>query len=466
MYLILGCNEISYEISERLKKAGAELLLVDSSQEKLLELTDLNVKVGDFCSPEFLKQVGIEKANTIFISTLQFDKTLRALDAINQLKKELKINPVVLVLVPDALVEREVKKLGATEAIPVPQVLGQIVFKEFERARERVNEMRLRSLLQEARGRMLILTHTNPDPDAIASAIALKTYAKAFGVEADIAYDGEMGYPQNKAMCNLLQIELLEAERVNFKEYMNFALVDVATKAYCALPKEIVPTIIVDHHSIPPSEVSGRLVELAPVGATSTILANYLEYAGIPAQGALASALVLGILTDTSNLSNATPADVETYWKLRRACDPQILRVMQQPPYSSKMLSALSIALRKAKMVGPCLITTVGEIEEEDIVSQVCNFLTGTEGITTVVVYGILNGFVRISARTNDPTLHLGRAFSEAFGKFGGGHQSMAGAKVPFYQTPTRSQINTLIRKLLQALGLKSKRGRVSKKGP
>ena len=464
MYLILGCNELSYELAQRLKKTGSELLLVDSSQEKLSELRDFDARVGDFCDPEFLKQVEIRKAGTILVSTLDFDKTLGALEALNQVKKELKIDPVILVLAPDAVVEKEVKKLGATEVVPVPQVLGDRVFKEFEKARERAAEARLRSLIKETRGNLLILTHTNPDPDAIASAVALKTYAKAFGVDADIAYDGEMGYPQNRAMCNLLQVELLEVEKVDFKRYLNFALVDVATRAYCALPKEITPTIVIDHHSIPPSEVSGRLVEIAPVGATSTILANYLEFAGIPAQGPLASALVLGILTDTSNLSNATPSDVEAYWKLKTVSDPQILKTMQQPPYSRKMLSALSLALRKIKTVDSCLITTVGEIEEEDIVSQVSNFLLSTEGVTTVLVYGIVNRYLRISARTTDPTIHLGKILSEAFGEFGGGHQNMAGAKIPFYQKPSQSQINVLIRKFLQAMGLKPKRGRLSEK--
>jgi nanoRNase/pAp phosphatase (c-di-AMP/oligoRNAs hydrolase) len=208
------------------------------------------------------------------------------------------------------------------------------------------------------------------------------------------------------------------------------------------------------------------MVELAPVGACSTILANYLEYAGIPAQGPLASALALGILADTSNLSNATPADVEAYWKLRKSSDPQVLRAIQQPPHSREMLSALSTALRKQKMVGSCLIAGAGEIREEDTVSQLADFLLTTEGVATVLVYGVMDEKVRISARTTDPSLHLGKAFSEAYGKFGGGHQSMAGAKIPFLQKPTQTQINSLIRKFLQAVGLKPKRGRVSKKGP
>jgi len=467
MYLILGCNELGYEVAERLRKGGAELLLIDPSQEKLSELRNLNVRAGDFSDPEFLKQVEeVRKATTILICTTEFDTTLKTLKAIDQAKKELKIDPVILVLTPDAFVEKEVKRLGATEAVPVPQVLGEAVFKEFERARERAAEARLRSLVQEIRGKMLILTHTNPDPDAIASAVALKTYAKAFGVDADIAYDGEMGYPQNRAMCNFLQVELHRAEGLNFKSYFSFALVDVATKSYCALPKDITPTIVIDHHSVPPSEVSGRIVELAPVGACSTILANYLEYAGIPARGPLASALVLGILTDTSNLSNATPADVKAYWKLRESSDPQVLRAIQQPPHSREMLSALSTALRKQKMVGPCLIASAGEIEEEDTVSQLADFLLATEGVTTVLVYGVMAEKVRISARTTDSTLHLGKAFSEAFGRFGGGHQSMAGAKISFLQKPTQAQINSLVRKFLQAVGLKPKRGGVSKKIP
>jgi Trk K+ transport system NAD-binding subunit len=134
MYLILGCNELSYELAQRLKKGGAELLLVDSSQEKLSELREFNVKVGDFCNPEFLKQIEIQKAHTILISTLEFDKVLGALKALSRVKEELKVDPMILSLVPDALVEKEVRRLGASEVIPIPQVLGENLRKQ-ERGR-------------------------------------------------------------------------------------------------------------------------------------------------------------------------------------------------------------------------------------------------------------------------------------------------------------------------------------------
>lgn len=465
MYLILGCNELSYEVAERLRRGGAEVVLVGPDTTGLSELRELTVKVGDPRDPSVLQGAGIERAKVVFISSLDFDETLGILEAVEQARRDLKTEPVILALVPDLFLEREVKKLGATGVVPVSQTLGEAVFKELERSRERASEASLRRLVKEARGRMLILTHTNPDPDAIASSVALKTYAKSFGLDADIAYDGEMGYPQNRAMCNLLGVELLRAEEINFRNYTLFALVDVASRAYCALPKEIVPTIVIDHHSVPPSEVSGRFVEIALVGATSTILANYLEYAGIPADPALASALTLGILTDTSNLSHATPTDLEVYWKLRKLSDPQRLRVIQQPPRSQKLLPALVSAIRRRKMIGSCLLADVGEVEEEDTVSQVADFLQDTEGVSTVIAYAVLGDKVRVSGRTKDSSLHLGKIFAEAFGKFGGGHQNMAGAKISFEGKPSKAQINSQIRKLLQALGLKPRRGRVPKAG-
>lgn len=75
------------------------------------------------------------------------------------------------------------------------------IAKEVEDAKLKRKLMQLKSVLIEGKKRcmklekqkkkkapLLILTHINPDPDAIASAMALKTLAERWGVDSDIAY--------------------------------------------------------------------------------------------------------------------------------------------------------------------------------------------------------------------------------------------------------------------------------------
>ena len=56
--------------------------------------------------------------------------------------------------------------------------------------------------------KILILTHINPDPDAIASAYALRHLFKKWGVNSVIAYEGVIGRPENRAMMRRLRIPL------------------------------------------------------------------------------------------------------------------------------------------------------------------------------------------------------------------------------------------------------------------
>jgi nanoRNase/pAp phosphatase (c-di-AMP/oligoRNAs hydrolase) len=56
---------------------------------------------------------------------------------------------------------------------------------------------------------LLILMHDFPDPDALAAAYGLRYLAKAaFGIESRIAYHGEPGGMENKAMggCSIFPL--------------------------------------------------------------------------------------------------------------------------------------------------------------------------------------------------------------------------------------------------------------------
>ena len=64
---------------------------------------------------------------------------------------------------------------------------------------------------------LLIVVHTNPDPDAIASAAALQHLVKGLlKVEASIAYSGNVGRAENREMLKKLKIHMKQIKRINF----------------------------------------------------------------------------------------------------------------------------------------------------------------------------------------------------------------------------------------------------------
>lgn len=438
VYLVLGCGDVGFSVASRLKERGVELVVVDRDDKKTEQLTKMGFStfLGDFCLPKVLKDAGISRAEVILLMAPDFRATERALGTINRLKTELKIDPVVVTRVMDEAEMVEAKLLGASDAIPSSQILANFALSRFEELKGMAKEKRLRALLQElSGGLMAIVLQTNPDPDGIASGVALKRYAKAFGIDADIIYDGDIGYLQNRALVNLLELNLLQAREVNFSDYTAFALVDVATHANCALPKNIlVPTIVIDHHHVPASEVRARYQDITVVGSTSTLLTNYLRYAAVEIDKATAAALVIGILTDTMNFTRgATPTDFDAFEHLMKLADLDLVGRLQVPAVSPEALDVLARAIKGSKLKGGYLITNVGEVKDHDLIAQTADFLLKREGVMTAFVYGICDNAVYASARTNDVSLHLGQVLKEAFVPIGsaGGHQKMAGATIP-----------------------------------
>src|SRR5512141_457393 len=77
------------------------------------------------------------------------------------------------------------------------------------------------------RGRWLVLTHDNPDPDALAAAVVLAALLRrAFGRPATAAYGGIIGRAENREMVRVLGISLLHVRALQWSQYRHFALVD------------------------------------------------------------------------------------------------------------------------------------------------------------------------------------------------------------------------------------------------
>ncbi len=303
-----------------------------------------------------------------------------------------------------------------------------------DRATER--GMRKRQLRRVLRGldRLAVVTHDNPDPDAIASAVALQRIAAASGCEATVYYYGAINHQENRALVNLLGFDLTSLEPGVEPEADGVALVDHSRPGVNdGLSETQDVDIIVDHHP-PRGPVKGRFVDLrSEAGATSTLFVDYLDHFGMSPEADLATGLLFGIRTDTREFRRGvSPMDFEAAAWLLPGADLGTLERVGSPSISGDTFETIAAAIRNRREEREVLLTCVGQFTNQDSLAQAADRLVDMEGVATTVVYGVMNGTIHISARSRDSEFDLGEALRDAFGQIGsaGGHADMAGAQV------------------------------------
>lgn len=188
------------------------------------------------------------------------------------------------------------------------------------------------------RHNILILMHNDPDPDAIASAYALEKllHILAPAVNITLAHGGMIGRAENRTMATLFtshQVHIptnLAAEQIN--AYDGVMLVDTQPVAGNHLLwrtdyslEDIL--LALDHHPPKRSQIRAKVHDVRPdVGASSTILCEYLAVTAVPVDARLATALFYGIKSDTLGLSRHTSdLDIWAYSILRNRLDTDLL---------------------------------------------------------------------------------------------------------------------------------------------
>jgi nanoRNase/pAp phosphatase (c-di-AMP/oligoRNAs hydrolase) len=292
----------------------------------------------------------------------------------------------------------------------------------------------LREVLASIDGTLGVVTHDNPDPDAIASAVALVAIAEHLGTDAEAGYFGEISHQENRAFVNLLDVEITRFEE-SVPDYDAIALVDHSRPGINdQLPRDTPIDIVIDHHPTV-EEVSARFVDHRPgVGATSTILAGYLRQFVTEPPMAVATALLYGIRVDTDDFQrDIAPEDFEAVADLLPYADTDVLERVESPSMSADTMDTIAGAIKRREVRGSTLATCVGPIADRDTLAQAADRLLEMEGVTTTLVSGFTDGVIYLSGRSRRKDFDLGAAMRDAFDDLGsaGGHTDMAGAQIP-----------------------------------
>ena len=279
---------------------------------------------------------------------------------------------------------------------------------------------------------LLVLTHDNPDPDALASAEGLRfLFQKKWGLRARAAYGGIVGRAENKMMLKVLKLRIDPIENIKLTSSHAFVLVDTQPKAgNNSLPPRVKARIVVDHHPKRRDLTSSFMDIREEYGATSTIITEYLLEAGIEIPTNVATALFYGIASDTRNLGRqATEADVKAYMRLFYEANMKALSKIEFPPLPRSYFVYVDHALDNAFTYRNVIGSRVGSVDNPDIIPEFADLLLRHEKATWSICLGRWKEKLIISVRTSNPRAEAGRIIRRLVGKRGraGGHGMMAG---------------------------------------
>jgi nanoRNase/pAp phosphatase (c-di-AMP/oligoRNAs hydrolase) len=279
---------------------------------------------------------------------------------------------------------------------------------------------------------VLILLQDDPDPDAIASGLALRQVLGRNKQTATIGSFGRVTRPENIAMIKLLEIEIERIHKPGLKQFDRIAVVDLQPPHLSNPPDHV--DLVIDHH---PEQFTYKstIKDIRPgYGATSTILLEYLLCAEANIGTRLATAMLYGIKSDTFLLAREVNEwDVEAFSHLYPLANQNLMRRIERPELPPAALDALSTALKNRRVIDKVAFIHLGRVERDDLIPQMADFSLSFEGIEWAFVSGIYDANYIISVRNVGYVRAAGKVLKDAFGDVGsaGGHASMAKAIIP-----------------------------------
>ena len=280
--------------------------------------------------------------------------------------------------------------------------------------------------------RVLILLHHDPDPDALASGLALRALLHRTKATAIIGAFHGVTRPENLRMANLLDIQVQALTAESLGEFDRIATVDVQPHYFGGLLGRV--DLVVDHHP----ERSGYTTIFKDIrpdyGSTATILTEHLRATGVNISERIATAMLYAIKSDTLFLSRQTNrSDLEAFTYLYPLADPALVRKMEGSEITLERLRHVTQGVQSGQMRDQVFAAHVGQAPREDLVPYVADFLLQLEGVKWSVVSGIVGDRLVVSVRNLGYSRNAGEFVKRWFNDIGsaGGHRAMAKAVVP-----------------------------------
>ncbi len=434
-YLILGCGSIGYNVLYELLKETDDIIIIDQDEKKVQDLRDQKYEAfcRDISDPGMLRDIPVPKVAFVLSSEQKAN-----LSAVRTIKEG---NPAAYIIARavDSGGKDIYDAVGADVVLHPQEVFAKKAVHHARKLQSSRQAHKLFELLASWRGTLGIVTHTNPDPDTISSAMALCALGKAASkgnLKCRILYDGKIGHQENRAFVNLLDIRMDRISPEARAECDYVAIVDSPGPGINnALSKDDRINIVIDHHPNDDAKNGYDFLDRRPdMGATASMMTQYMQELDVLVDKNIATALFYGIMADTRGFRrNTSPLDLTLSAFLLPLTDNELLAKITSQSVSQETIEVMGAAIRNRKIVSGYLFSNVGYVRNRDAIPQAADMLIQLEGVNTAVVYGITDQLISFSSRNKDLRLNIGQAMQEAFGEIGeaGGHSGMGAANIP-----------------------------------
>ena len=289
--------------------------------------------------------------------------------------------------------------------------------------------------------KIMIMGHTNPDIDAIGSALGIYRIAKTLGKEARIVANVET--PSIKDLYESIKDQYQEVfinsetalAQVDSETLL--VVVDTHKKTYVESPELLTKTnkiVVIDHHRRSADFIDNSILTFQEVYASSAaeLVTEIIQYTQneVELSEVEAEALYAGIMMDTKNFTFKTGVRTFEAAAYLRRCGVDIIKVKKWFQSDLESYNTISEIVRKAEIVRESIGISIYDVQEKEtslICAKAADELLTIGNITASFVLGLMeDGKVCISGRSiGDVNVQM---ILEKLG--GGGHITLAGAQL------------------------------------
>ncbi len=315
--------------------------------------------------------------------------------------------------------------------LDLPELIRPTLVTELSRSMTRARVQQYQRYFADA-DRVLILLHNDPDPDALASGLALRNLLRRTKTTAIIGAVQGVTRPENLRMANMLDIHVEHVTPASFPEFDRIATVDVQPHYFGGMLDRV--DLVVDHH---PEQTGYSTVFKdirADYGSTSTILTEHLRAVDVNISERTATAMLYAIKSDTLFFARHTNrVDLEAFTFLYPLADAALIRKMEGAEITLERLDYVTRASQGGVMKDQVFCAFVGEAPREDFIPYTADFFLQLEDVKWTIIAGIVNGCLIVSVRNLGYSRNAGEFVKRWFSDIGsaGGHRAMAKAVVP-----------------------------------
>jgi nanoRNase/pAp phosphatase (c-di-AMP/oligoRNAs hydrolase) len=278
--------------------------------------------------------------------------------------------------------------------------------------------------------------HDFPDADAVASAFALQNLFQFYAIASQIISVSHIREERlNKMIADLdIMIQPIAAIGRRMRTRDKIILVDGCKDNANVTDLVGDEVAIIDHHLVTsPEDV--EFADIRPdLGACSSLVGSYFLELGVPIPPKVATALMIGIGTDTALFTRGVSAeDLKIYHTCFPLADIDYVMSILRNPMHYNDLEHFSYLIKHLQRYDNIAFCHFPQGCGQNLLAIMATFVLSLMEIDLAVLSAINDNQVHFSVRNESGEWNAAQFIQEALGDigFGGGHQDMAGGLIP-----------------------------------